>query len=95
MKIALKVTSCLSILLALFLIYTCICELQENATISDISFLPLLILIIVLANAVLALFLLIGKVKQRREFLILQIFIIIPTSLLLYEILFNSTISCT
>ncbi|MCS3528847.1 hypothetical protein [Chryseobacterium sp. JUb7] len=95
MKIALKVTSCLSILLALFLIYTCICELQENATISDISFLPLLILIIVLANAVLALFLLIGKVKQLREFLILQIFIIVPTSLLLYEILFNSTISCT
>ena len=95
MNIALKITSCLSIVLALFLIYTCIAELQESPTISDISFLPLLILIVVLANATLALFVLLGKVKQRREFLILQIFILVPTSLLLYQILFNSTTSCS
>ncbi|MGG5207749.1 hypothetical protein ACQWU4_02295 [Chryseobacterium sp. MIQD13] len=95
MNIALKITSCLSILLALFLIYTCVDELQGNMSVSDISFLPLLILIVVVSNAVFALLLLIGKKKPQREFLILQIFIIIPTGLLLYQILFNSTISCT
>lgn len=95
MNVILKITSCLSIILALFLIYNLIVELQEDMSISEVSFFPLLVLIVVLANAILALLLLIGKVKQQREFLILQIFIIIPTSLLIYQIFFNSTISCT
>ncbi|MBB6370164.1 hypothetical protein [Chryseobacterium shigense] len=95
MNVALKITSCLSIILALFLVYTVIDEMKGNMSLSDISFLPLLILIVVIVNAVLALLLLIGKKKPQREFLILQIFIIIPTSLLLYQILFNSTVSCT
>lgn len=95
MNIALKITSCLSIILALFLTYIFIDELQGNMSVSDISFLSLLIFIIVVLNAVFALLLLIGKKKSQREFLILQIFIIIPVSLLLYQILFNSTISCT
>ena len=95
MNVILKITSCLSIILALFLIYNLIVELQEDMSISEVSFFSLLVLIVVLANAILALLLLIGKVKQQREFLILQIFIIIPTSLLIYQIFFNSTISCT
>ncbi|GEN72849.1 MULTISPECIES: hypothetical protein [Chryseobacterium] len=95
MNLALKITSYLSIILALFLIYTLIDESQGNISVSDISFLPLLIFIVVVSNAVFALLLLIGKKKPQREFLILQIFIIIPTSLLLYQILFNSTVSCT
>ena len=95
MNVILKITSCLSIIIALFLIYNLIVELQEDMSISEVSFFPLLVLIVVLANAILALLLLIGKVKQQREFLILQIFIIIPTSLLIYQIFFNSTISCT
>jgi Na+-transporting NADH:ubiquinone oxidoreductase subunit NqrE len=95
MNLALKITSYLSIILALFLIYTLIDESQVNISVSDISFLPLLIFIVVVSNAVFALLLLIGKKKPQREFLLLQIFIIIPTSLLLYQILFNSTVSCT
>ena len=95
MRIALKITSCLSIILAFFLIYNLIDELQEDTSISDVSFLPLLILLVIISNAVLALLLLIGKIKLQKEFLILQIFIIIPVSLLLYQIFFNSTVSCT
>ena len=95
MYIALKITSCLSIILALFLTYNLINELQDTTSLSEFSLLPLLIFIVVIANAVWALLLLTGKKKLKREFLILQIFIIIPVSLLLYQILFNSTISCT
>ncbi|KMQ58951.1 hypothetical protein ACM40_18520 [Chryseobacterium sp. BLS98] len=95
MNIALKITSCLSIILALFLTYNLINELQDTMSLSEFSLLPLLIFIVVIANAVWALLLLTGKKKLKREFLILQIFIIIPVSLLLYQILFNSTISCT
>lgn len=95
MNIALKITSCLSIILALFLTYNLINELQDTTSLSEFSLLSLLIFIVVIANAVWALLLLTGKKKLKREFLILQIFIIIPVSLLLYQILFNSTISCT
>lgn len=95
MNIALKITSCLSIILALFLTYNLINEIQDTTSLSEFSLLPLLIFIVVIANAVWALLLLTGKKKLKREFLILQIFIIIPVSLLLYQILFNSTISCT
>ncbi|GEM_PF-1140335 len=95
MSIALKITSCLSIILALFLTYNLINELQDTTSLSEFSLLPLLIFIVVIANAVWALLLLTGKKELKREFLILQIFIIIPVSLLLYQILFNSTISCT
>jgi len=95
MKIALKIISCLSIALALFLTYTIIDEMLDNLSLSEIDFLSLLIFIIVIANAVLALLILFGKKKLRREYLILQLFVIVPTSLFVYQILFNSTVSCT
>lgn len=91
--LGLKTTPCISIILALFLTYTLIDELQDSASLSEFSILPLFIFIVVIANAIWAFLLLIGSKKPKKEFFILQIFIIVPTSLLLYQILFNSTIS--
>ncbi len=90
-----KATSCLSVILTLILIYDLIRELREGMSVSDINFLPFLTSLIVVANGVLAFLLLIGKIKPQKHLLILQIFVIIPTCLLLYQILFNSTVSCT
>lgn len=73
MILALKIISCLSIALALYLIYILIDELQGNFMLSEISFPSVLISIVVFANAVLATRLIIGNTKPRKEFLILQI----------------------
>lgn len=73
MILALKITSCLSIALALYLIYILIDELQDSFILSEISFPSVLISIVVFANAVLATRLLIVNAKPRKEFLILQI----------------------
>lgn len=89
-----KLASCLSIVLALFLIYNLIGELRDGISLEDIDIIAVLFLIIIISNAILGFLLLIKKIKSSRSLLILQIFIIIPTCLLLYCIFFNSTVSC-
>jgi len=90
---ALKITSCLSVAAAFIIIYSLINEMQDGASFSEIAFLPFLILIAVLANAVMAVLFLAGKIKLIKEFLIIQIFILMLTGFLIFQILFNSTIS--
>ncbi|CAA7196631.1 hypothetical protein CHRY9293_02709 [Chryseobacterium potabilaquae] len=95
MNIALKISSSLSILLAIFLFYNLIDELGDRMSIFEIAFIPFIILIIVIINAILSFLLLIGKLASKKIVLIVQIIILIPISVLLYQILYNSTISCT
>ncbi|RMZ58286.1 hypothetical protein D1632_11695 [Chryseobacterium nematophagum] len=95
MNIALKISSSLSILLAIFLIYNLIDELRDSMSIFEIAFIPFIILIVVITNAILSFLLLIGKLAPKKILLIVQIIILIPISVLLYQILYNSTISCT
>ena len=94
MNIAFKVISYLSIILALVLTYNLLIELSEIETIFEIELIPILIFLIVVSNGVLGFYFLYRKVKPRKYLLILQTLIIIPTCLLLYQIFFNSTISC-
>ncbi|PIF46007.1 hypothetical protein CLU96_3025 [Chryseobacterium sp. 52] len=95
MNIAYKITSCLSIVLAAFLMFDLIKELSDGMSVLEIDFLPLLFSLLVIGNAILAFMLLIGRIKPQKHFLILQTLIIIPTGLLLYYIAFNSTTSCS
>lgn len=67
--------------------------MQDGGAFSEIAFLPFLILIAVLANAVIAVLFLAGKIKLIKEFLIIQIFILMLTGFMIFQILFNSTIS--
>lgn len=90
-----KVISCLSIVVALSLLYIVIQELSEGSSIFDIALIPLLITLIVVANGVMGFLLLTGKIRPQRPLFIFQTLIILSTCLLLYNILFNSTISCT
>ncbi|PVV56688.1 hypothetical protein [Chryseobacterium sp. HMWF035] len=90
---ALKITSSLSVAAAFIIIYSLINEMQDGASFSEIAFLPFLILIAVLANAVMAVLFLAGKIKLIKEFLIIQIFILMLTGFIIFQILFNSTIS--
>ncbi|MGR3857477.1 hypothetical protein [Chryseobacterium indologenes] len=95
MKTALKITSCLSIILALLLIYYLIEELREGTSIFEIDFIPAFITLIIISNAVLAFCLLIGKLKPMRPVLVMQILIIIPTCLLLYEFFLKPPMGCS
>lgn len=95
MRNVIKVTSCVSIILAMFLMYDMIKELRTGLSIFEIDLIPFLIALIVVANGVVAFLLLIGKIKAQKPLLIFQILVIIPTCLLLYQIVFNSTVSCT
>lgn len=94
-NIGYKMVSCLSILLALILIYDLVKELRDGMSVFDIYFLPFLTALIIIGNGVLASLLVAGIIKPQKPLLILQIFIIIPACILLYQILFNSTISCS
>lgn len=94
-NIGCKAVSCLSVLLALTLIYDLVKELRDGMSVFDIDFLPFLAALIIIGNGTLAFLLLAGKIKSQKPLLILQIFIIIPTCILLYWILFNSTTSCS
>ncbi|PTT76485.1 hypothetical protein, partial [Chryseobacterium sp. HMWF001] len=86
---ALKITSSLSVAAAFIIIYSLINEMQDGASFSEIAFLPFLILIAVLANAVMAVLFLAGKIKLIKEFLIIQIFILMLTGFIIFQILFN------
>lgn len=90
-----KITSWVSVILTLFLMYDLIKELIGGLSVFDIDFIPFLAALIVVANGVLAFLLLTGKISPRKPLLILQILIIIPMCWGLYQIFFNSTISCT
>ncbi|KXH84419.1 hypothetical protein AU378_01270 [Chryseobacterium kwangjuense] len=94
-NIGYKMVSCLSILLALILMYDLVKELRDGMSFFDIYFLPFLTALIIIGNGVLAFLLVAGIIKPQKPLLILQIFIIIPTCILLCQILFNSTISCS
>lgn len=95
MKTALKITSCLSVVLALLLIYYLIQELSEGMSIVEIDFIPALITLIVISNAVLGFYLLIGKLKPMKPLLVLQILIIIPTCLMIYEFFLKPPMGCS
>lgn len=95
MKTALKLTSCLSIVLALLLVYYLIEELSNGMSIFEIDFIPALITLIIISNAVLGFYILIGKLQVMKPLLVLQILIIIPTCLLLYEFVLKPPIGCS
>ncbi|EJL67492.1 hypothetical protein PMI13_04161 [Chryseobacterium populi] len=89
------ITSCVSVIVAIFLIYDLIMELNHGMSVFEIDLIPFLTALIIVANGVMASLLLLGKIKPRRPLLIFQILVVIPTCLLLYDIAFNSTVSCT
>ncbi|CAD0218803.1 hypothetical protein KYG33_04660 [Chryseobacterium sp. D764] len=95
MKTALKITSCLSIVLALLLIYYLIEELMGGMSVFEIDFIPALVTLIIISNAVLAFYVLIGKVQIMKPLLGLQILIIIPTCLLIYEFFIKPPMGCS
>lgn len=95
MNIALKITSYLSILLAVFLLYKLVEELlSEHNPISDISPVAILITLFVISNAVFSVLLLMNRIKPSQPMLMVQIIILLMTSGVLYQVFFNSTISC-
>ncbi len=95
MKTALRITSCLSVVLAVLLIYYLIQELSGGMSVFEIDFIPALITLIIISNAVLGFYLLIGKLKPMKPLLVLQIVIIIPTCLLLYEFFLKPPMGCS
>ncbi|NIF05038.1 hypothetical protein F3J23_06240 [Chryseobacterium sp. Tr-659] len=95
MKTALKISSCLSVILALLLIYYLIQELSRGMSIVEIDFIAALITLIIISNAILAFYVLIGKLKPVKPLLVLQILIIIPTCLLLYEFFLKPPMGCS
>ncbi|MCW1961930.1 hypothetical protein [Chryseobacterium viscerum] len=95
MKTALKITSFLSIVLALLLIYYLIEELGSGMSVFEIDFIPAFITLIIIANAVLAFYVLIGKLQVMKPLLVLQILIIIPTCLLVYEFFLKPPMGCS
>lgn len=95
MKTALQITSCLSIILALLFIYYLIDELIEGMSVVEIDFIPAFITLIIIANAALAFYVLIGKLQVMKPLLVLQILIIIPTCLLLYEFFLKPPMGCS
>jgi hypothetical protein len=95
MKTALQITSCLSIILALSFIYYLIDELIGGMSVVEIDFIPAFITLIIIANAVLAFYVLIGKLQVMKPLLVLQILIIIPTCLLLYEFFLKPPMGCS
>ncbi len=95
MKTALKLTSCLSIILALLLIYYLNEELSNGMSIFEIDFIPALMTLIIISNAVIGFFILIGKLQVMKPLLILQTLIIIPTCLLLYEFILKPPMGCS
>ncbi|CAA7392524.1 hypothetical protein CHRY9393_03244 [Chryseobacterium fistulae] len=94
MGFILKITSCLSILLAAFLMYNLVGELK-NRSIFEIDYIPFIIFFTVVSNAIVSVLLLIEKLSPKKIILIIQAIILILTSFLLYQILYNSTVSCT
>ena len=95
MKIALKITSFLSIILALLFIYYLIEELRGGMSVFEIDFIPALVTLIIISNAVLAFCVLIGKLQVMKPLLVLQILIIIPTCLLIYEFFLKPPLGCS
>lgn len=96
MNIALKITSYLSILLAVFLLYKLVEELlSEHNPISDINPVAILITLFVISNAVFSVLLLMNRIKPSQPMLMVQIIILLITSGVLYQAFFNSTISCS
>ncbi|MBV8327562.1 hypothetical protein [Chryseobacterium sp.] len=95
MKSALKITSWLSIILALLLVYYLIEELSGGMSVLEVDFIPALIILVVISNAVLGFYLLIGKLKPVKPLLVLQILIIIPTCLLIYEFFLKPPMGCS
>jgi len=95
MKTALKVTSCISIALALSLVYYLIQELGGGMSMLEIDFIPALITLIIISNAVLGFYVLAGKLQPMKPLLVLQILIIIPTCLLIYEFFLKSPMGCS
>lgn len=95
MKTALKITSFLSIVLALLLVYYLIEELGSGMSVFEIDFIPAFITLIIIANAVLAFYVLIGKLQVMKPLLVLQILIIIPTCLLVYEFFLKPPMGCS
>lgn len=95
MKTALKITSSLSIVLAVLLIYYLIDELIGGMSVFEIDFIPALITLIIISNAVLAFYVLIGKLQAMKPLLVLQILIIIPTCMLVYEFFLKPPMGCS
>ena len=95
MKTALMITSCLSIVLALLFIYYLIEELMGGMSVFEIDFIPAFITLIIISNAVLAFYVLIGKLQVIKPLLVLQILIIIPTCLLIYEFFLKPPMGCS
>lgn len=94
-KLVYIITSLLSILLAVFLLYQLIEEIANGISISEINPVAVFITLLILFNAVLSVILLAKRINMRRWVLIVQIVILVPTFLLIWNIFFNSTISCT
>jgi hypothetical protein len=94
-KTALKITSCLSVVLALFFIYYLIKELGKGMSVFEIDIIPAFITLIIISNAVSGIYVLVGKLRVMRELLILQVLIIIPTCLLLYEFFLKPPMGCS
>lgn len=61
----------------------------------EIDFIPALVTLIIISNAVLAFYVLIGKVQIMKPLLGLQILIIIPTCLLIYEFFIKPPMGCS
>lgn len=94
-NIVFMLISCLSVFFALILLYDLVKELRESMSVFEINFLPLLAALIVFSNGILGFLLLTGKIKPHKPLFILQIVIILFTGFLLYDIMFNSTVSCS
>lgn len=95
MKTVVKITSSLSVILGLAFIYYFAEELIGGMSVLEIDFIPAFITLIIIANAVLGFYLLIGKLQPIKPLLVLQILIIIPTCLLLYEFFLKQPMGCS
>ena len=70
-------------------------ELGSGMSVFEIDFIPVFITLIIIANAVLAFYVLIGKLQVMKPLLVLQILIIIPTCLLVYEFFLKPPMGCS
>ncbi|MFN1216255.1 hypothetical protein ACKW6Q_04630 [Chryseobacterium kwangjuense] len=94
MKNVVRVTSWISVILALFLIYDLVKEMIGGLSVFEIDLIPFITALIVIANGAVAFLMLTGKLRPQKFLLVLQVFVIIPMTWELYQIFFNSTISC-
>jgi hypothetical protein len=89
---ALKITSCLSVAAAFIIIYSLINEMQDGGFLRD-CFSAIFNPDCCFGKRGYGGAFLAGKIKLIKGFLIIQIFILILTGFMIFQILFNSTIS--